>query len=187
MLAETLVVSVGEFGRTPKINPQGGRDHWGHVFSLALAGAGISGARVYGSSDKHGAYPRDGRFEPQDLSATILHLLGVGHAATFPDLSGRPQHATLGERLFDLLGDRPATSERAAPQGNLALVPPYTKEALLNRGFEEPYPLTAIGSGKRIKGWQGMPLAAPSTTESPVVDFGAAIVDQTAGLAHPRT
>ena len=57
LLAETLVVVIGEFGRTPKINSKGGRDHWGHVFSFALAGAGIRAAQVYGSSDAHGAYP----------------------------------------------------------------------------------------------------------------------------------
>jgi hypothetical protein len=188
LLAETLVVAVGEFGRTPKINPHGGRDHWGHVFSLALAGAGISGARVYGSSDKHGAYPRDGRFEPQDLSATILHLLGVGHTATFPDPAGRPQHATLGEPLYALLGERPATSERTIAQGNLALVPAYTKDLLLNCSFEDPHPLTAIGSGKRFKGWQGMPLVAPAAPAAPPsVDFGVVLDGVDAGAGPPRT
>jgi hypothetical protein len=188
MLAETLVVAVGEFGRTPKINPQGGRDHWGHVFSLALAGAGISGARVYGSSDKHGAYPRDGQLEPQDLSATILHLLGVGHSATFPDLSGRPQHATLGEPLYALLGDRPATAERTVAQGNLALVPPFTKDVLLSRGFEEQNVLTAVGAGKRWKGWQGTPLASPPTGDAPgAVDFGVALADRDTANFRPRS
>ena len=50
-------MAIGEFGRTPKINSQGGRDHWGHVFSFALAGAGIRGGQVIGASDKNGAYP----------------------------------------------------------------------------------------------------------------------------------
>jgi hypothetical protein len=188
LLAETLVVAVGEFGRTPKINPQGGRDHWGHVFSLALAGAGISGARVYGSSDKHGAYPRDGQFEPQDLSATILHLLGVGHSATFPDLSGRPQHATLGEPLYALLGERPATPERTLAQGNLAFVPPYTRDLLLNRSFEEPHPLTAVGSGKRWKGWQGIPLiSAPAGDAPAAVDFGVTLAAGDAETVRPHS
>ena len=57
LLDETLVVAIAEFGRTPKINKFGGRDHWGHVFSFALAGAGIRGGQVYGSSDKTGGYP----------------------------------------------------------------------------------------------------------------------------------
>ena len=110
LLKETLVVAIGEFGRTPKINAQGGRDHWGHVFSFVLAGAGISGARVVGSSDKNGAYPRDGKLEPQDLTATIVHLLGIGHHATFPDAVGRPMHVTKGEPITALLGKQPATA-----------------------------------------------------------------------------
>jgi hypothetical protein len=172
LLSETLVVAIGEFGRTPKINSQGGRDHWGHVFSFVLAGAGISGGRVFGSSDKHGAYPRDGRIEPQELTATILHLLGVGHTAMFPDATGRPFHATLGEPIFALLGDHPATSERVSPEGNLALVPPYSKDLLVNRDFALPHPLVPIGSAQRLKGWQGLPVIAGSPTG---VDFGVAI------------
>jgi hypothetical protein len=189
LLAETLVVAIGEFGRTPKINAHGGRDHWGHVFSFVLAGAGISGARVYGSSDKHGAYPRDGRIEPQELTATILHLLGVGHTATFADATGRPFHATLGEPLYALLGDRPATPERIAPQGNLALVPAYTKDPLLNGGFEEPHPLSLIGGGTRLKGWQGLPLVPSNPPAPPAADIGVALVraDSGAGQAHPGT
>ena len=189
LLSETLVVAIGEFGRTPKINAQGGRDHWGHVFSFVLAGAGISGARVYGSSDKHGAYPRDGRIEPQELTATILHLLGVGHTATFADATGRPFHATLGEPVYALLGDRPATLDRTTPEGNLALVPAYTKAPLLNTGFEEPHPLATIGGGQRLKGWQGLPLPATKPLTPPPVDFGVTIVhaDSPAGSAHRGT
>jgi uncharacterized protein (DUF1501 family) len=77
LLAETLVVVVGEFGRTPRINKQGGRDHWGHVFSMALAGAGIRGGQVIGASDKNGAYPTTEPIRGGDLTATIFHLLGI--------------------------------------------------------------------------------------------------------------
>jgi hypothetical protein len=159
LLSETLVVAIGEFGRTPRINRQGGRDHWGHVFSFALAGAGISGGQVYGSSDRQGAYPRDGRLEPQDLTATILHLLGIDPNATFPDMTGRPFHASNGQPISALLGDSPATSARVTPTGNLALVPAYSRDILLNRGFDDDVPLLAVGSGKRLKGWQASPLA----------------------------
>lgn len=179
LLSETLVVAIGEFGRTPKINGHGGRDHWGHVFSFALAGAGISGGRVFGSSDRHGAYPRDGRIEPQELTATILHLLGVGHTAMFPDATGRPMHATLGEPLYGLLGDRPATPERTQPAGNLALVPPYSRDLLLNRRFEDPQPLIPIGTAQRLKGWQGLPVIATPPTG---VDFGALIATSSTGV-----
>lgn len=181
LLAETLVVAIGEFGRTPRINAQGGRDHWGHVFSFALAGAGISGGQVFGSSDKQGAYPRDGRMEPQELTATILHLLGIGHQALFQDATGRPFHASTGEPIAAVLGDRPATAERVASTGNLALVPAYTKERLLNVGFEEDVPLALAGAKKRLKGWQALPLVTDSTTG---FDFGVRLLS---GAGSPRT
>lgn len=90
MLDETLIVWMGEFGRSPKINAAGGRDHWGHVFSVALAGGGVQGGAVYGQSDRHGGYPIEGRVEPQDLSATIFHLLGYDPETQLMDQVGRP-------------------------------------------------------------------------------------------------
>src|SRR5262249_47495429 len=76
LLDETLVVQMAEFGRSPKINTGAGRDHWGYVYSAALAGGGVRGGQVIGSSDKTGGHPRDGRVQPHDLSATIFHALG---------------------------------------------------------------------------------------------------------------
>jgi len=96
LLDETLVVWFGEFGRTPKFNGNGGRDHWGRVFSLALAGGGIRGGVVYGASDKQAAYPVDGRVEPQDLIATVLHCLGFAPDAELRDTAGRPFPASRG-------------------------------------------------------------------------------------------
>jgi len=103
MLEETLVVAVGEMGRTPKFNGSGGRDHWGNVFSFVLAGAGIRAGCVHGASDAHGAFPARDRVAPADLTATILHLLGVGHEATFPDPAGRLLRATEGEPIWSVL------------------------------------------------------------------------------------
>jgi uncharacterized protein (DUF1501 family) len=103
LLDETLVVWVGEFGRTPKINPRGGRDHWGHVFSAALAGGGIQGGRVHGSSDRNGAYPRDGRVEPQDLTATLFHCLGYPPETEIHDRVGRPFRISTGKPIEALL------------------------------------------------------------------------------------
>jgi hypothetical protein len=162
LLAETLVVAIGEFGRTPKINANGGRDHWGHVFSFVLAGAGIRTAQVVGASDKQGAYPVSGRMEPQELTATIFHLLGIGHDAFFRHPTGRPLRVSEGEPIPALLGTGPATAERATPTGNVHLVPAYTPDFLLNTGFEEDVPLALIGSHKRLKGWQAAPLADPA-------------------------
>jgi hypothetical protein len=97
MLDETLVVCMGEFGRSPKINPAGGRDHWGYVYSLALAGAGIRGGQVYGASDKTGGLPKEGRVQPQDLTATIFHSLGFRPDTEIHDALGRPLPISRGE------------------------------------------------------------------------------------------
>ena len=125
LLDETLVVVTGEFGRTPKFNANGGRDHWGPVFSFALAGAGISGAQVYGSSDATGAYPHSGRILPQELAATILHLLGIGHNATMLDRNGRPTHICNGEPLYHLLGSHPVTDNRRKATGEVLPIPDF--------------------------------------------------------------
>ncbi|MBL6830831.1 MAG: DUF1501 domain-containing protein [Pirellulales bacterium] len=103
MLNDTLVVWVGEFGRSPKINPSGGRDHWGHVFSAALAGGGVQGGAVYGASDRQGGYPLDGRVEPQDLAATIYHCLGYAAETEVHDQTGRPFAISKGQPIWDVL------------------------------------------------------------------------------------
>jgi hypothetical protein len=97
LLDQTLVVWLGEFGRTPKFNANGGRDHWGHVFSIALAGAGIRGGVVFGSSDRDAAHPVEGRVEPRDLMATIFHCLGYHPETEMHDSVGRPMPISRGE------------------------------------------------------------------------------------------
>lgn len=77
LLESTLVVVSGEFGRTPKVNPNAGRDHWPSVFSVLLAGAGVQGGQVYGSSDAVGGEPKDNPMSMEDLSATIYDRLGI--------------------------------------------------------------------------------------------------------------
>jgi uncharacterized protein (DUF1501 family) len=103
MLDETLVVWGGEFGRSPKINPSGGRDHWGHVYSVALAGGGVRGGVVHGQSDKQGAYPIDGRVEPQDLAATIFHCLGLPPETMVYDRANRPMPISNGHVIEAVL------------------------------------------------------------------------------------
>jgi hypothetical protein len=103
LLADTLVVCLGEFGRSPKVNKNGGRDHWPHVQSVLLAGAGLAGSRVYGASDRWGAYPADGAVTPADLAATILHLLGVRPDLELHDRTGQPLTACRGEPVRALL------------------------------------------------------------------------------------
>src|SRR5207247_6533161 len=99
----------------------------------------------------------------------------------FPDATGRPFHVTRGEPIEAVLGDRPATAERVTPGGNLALVPAYSRAPLLNVGFEDDVPLSAAGSGKRLKGWQATPLAEGAKG----LEFGVRLIDGVQAL--PRT
>lgn len=158
LLSETLVVVIGEFGRTPRINGLGGRDHWGHVFSFALAGAGIAGGQVLGSSDKNGAYPATDPVRPHDLTATIFHLLGVPYGGVFIDKADRPHSLTRGEPLARLLGTEPATRERCQPGGDPTLVPPYDSRLLLDTDFQSTGALHPPAPASRAKGWRAAPI-----------------------------
>jgi hypothetical protein len=91
LLETTMVVAWGEFGRSPQMNKQSGRDHWPHVFSAAVAGGGIQGGRAVGSSDDKGGYPKDNPKTPQDMLATIYRHVGVDVNAEYLDHSGRPR------------------------------------------------------------------------------------------------
>ncbi len=104
MLQETLIVWMGEFGRSPKINAGGGRDHWGRVFSVALAGGGVRGGQVIGSSDKTGGLPSEGRVQPQDLTATVFHCLGHPAHTEIHDTLGRPLAISRGEVISQAVG-----------------------------------------------------------------------------------
>ncbi|MFO0822630.1 MAG: DUF1501 domain-containing protein [Gemmataceae bacterium] len=106
LLERTLVVVVGEFGRSPKIQTQGepGRVHWPDCFSAILAGGGIRGGAVYGASDKHGAYVKDKPVRPQDLGATIYHSLGVSLDTRIGREGSVPRPITTGEPLKELFG-----------------------------------------------------------------------------------
>ena len=99
MLDETLVVFLTEFGRTPKINKNAGRDHYPSCYSVAFAGAGIQGGQVYGKSDKSGSEPAKNACGPADLHATIFKAFGIDHKATITDRLGRPFPISDGEPL----------------------------------------------------------------------------------------
>jgi uncharacterized protein (DUF1501 family) len=104
LLDETLVVTVGEFGRTPRINPNKGREHWGMCYSALLAGGGIRGGQLYGSSDKLGAFPRENPVAPEDLLATIYYALGIDPTAEIRDRQNRPYRLTEGRPIRELFG-----------------------------------------------------------------------------------
>lgn len=99
MLEETLIVCLSEFGRTPRFNGRAGRDHWGYVFSVALAGGGVRGGQVIGASDRDGAQPRDGRVLPEDITATLYHALGLHPDTEMRDTLGRPLAISRGRIL----------------------------------------------------------------------------------------
>ncbi|MFM7040489.1 MAG: DUF1501 domain-containing protein [Planctomycetaceae bacterium] len=90
LLENTLIVAMGEFGRTPKLNTRGGRDHWPRVFSAVLAGGGVQGGQVLGSSDRVGESPRDMPVTPADLAASICQLLKIDPQQMLPTSDGRP-------------------------------------------------------------------------------------------------
>jgi hypothetical protein len=90
LLDDTMVVAMGEFGRTPKINPAGGRDHWPQCWTVTMAGGGIRGGQVIGASDEIGAYPKDRPIPAGQVAATILHGLGVDMETELPGPGSRP-------------------------------------------------------------------------------------------------
>jgi hypothetical protein len=103
LLDETLVAWTGEFGRTPKINKGSGRDHWGQVYSTVLAGGGIQGGRIHGSSDNIGGHPKTDPVHTRDFVATMYHALGYGPDTRVSDPSGRPHFVVAGRPIHSLL------------------------------------------------------------------------------------
>ncbi len=102
MLEETLVVLIGEFGRTPKINGKAGRDHWGPCFSALFAGGGVQGGRVIGKSDPHGGYPVRHPFSPEDFGATVYTVLGIDPESVIRDRFERPLQLNSGSVISEL-------------------------------------------------------------------------------------
>ncbi len=90
LLKDTMVVAMGEFGRTPKVNPAGGRDHWPNCWSMLWAGGGVKGGNVVGASDEIGAYPKDRPTTPAEVVATIFKGLNIDLETELAGLQGRP-------------------------------------------------------------------------------------------------
>ena len=103
MLDDTLVFVNAEFGRTPAINKNAGRDHWPWVYSLVLAGAGVKPGIVYGASDNAAAYPAQRPHDPKDMAATLYHLLGVAPQTTIHDSLNRPHPLIIGRPIDGIL------------------------------------------------------------------------------------
>jgi uncharacterized protein (DUF1501 family) len=90
MLDNTVVLAMGEFGRTPKINPAGGRDHWPACWSMVMGGGGIQGGRVVGESDDIGGTPKSRPTTPAEVAATVFHALGIDLETELPGPQDRP-------------------------------------------------------------------------------------------------
>jgi hypothetical protein len=104
LLESTLVVWMGDFGRTPLVNKDAGRDHWPHCYSMVLAGGGIRGGQLVGESDRTGAYPKERPVAPADVHATVFTALGYDpHAVTYLSPEGRPFPLSDGEPMRGLL------------------------------------------------------------------------------------
>ena len=111
LLDETLLVVTGEFGRTPKLGyvtssagaAPNGRDHWPYCYSVQMAGAGIPQGVIHGASDQQAAYPSRDPVSPEDIAATIYHLLGIPHDAEIHDPLGRPHRVQTGKPIESLL------------------------------------------------------------------------------------
>ena len=103
LLESTLVVWVGEFGRTPRISSNGGRDHWPQCYTAVLAGGGVKAGMVYGASDKFGAYPTVGQVRPEDLAATMFDALGIDPETEIRDSFNRPLPISRGAPVREVL------------------------------------------------------------------------------------
>jgi hypothetical protein len=100
---DVIVVAMGEFGRTPRVNKTAGRDHWGKVMSVLLAGGGLRTGQVVGASDDQGAVPVDKPYRPENVLAMIYRHLGIDPATTLPDFSGRPRYLLEERELIEEL------------------------------------------------------------------------------------
>jgi Protein of unknown function (DUF1501) len=105
LLNETLVVWFGEFGRSPQINAQAGREHWPYAYSIVFAGGGVRSGFLHGKTDARGAYPTADPVSPQDVAATIYHCLGLDPETRLPDRLGRPvEIGSGGKPILSILG-----------------------------------------------------------------------------------
>ena len=106
LLNNILLVITGEFGRTPRINGSSGRDHWSQLSTLALAGGGLKLGQVYGESNAKAEMPKTNPVSPQDLLATICHVVGIDPHTQFKDPSGRPSYVVeSGHVLNEIVSD----------------------------------------------------------------------------------
>lgn len=134
-LDETLVIWNSEFGRTPNVNGNGGRDHWGPCNSVVMAGGGVPGGQVFGASDEKAAYPTTDKVTQDDIAATIYHLLGLEPETLIHDRQNRPYPVALGQPIAKLLGglSRPSPGPVPKQRDRIPRIGPFTR-LLMERG-----------------------------------------------------
>jgi uncharacterized protein (DUF1501 family) len=104
LLDTTLVLAMGEFGRTPQLNPRGGRDHWPGCWSIVFAGGGVRGGQVIGASDAIGSEPKDRPISPAEVAASIYHALGVDASTRLPGSGGQRIPVATARPIAELFG-----------------------------------------------------------------------------------
>jgi hypothetical protein len=103
MLDSTMVIMLGEFGRTPKINTRGGRDHWPNAMSVLMAGAGIPGGQIVGATDRDGAYASENVYSPEDFATSLYTKMGIEPHQILKGPGGRPVHLVNGGKKIQEL------------------------------------------------------------------------------------
>ena len=95
-----MVICLGEFGRTPKVNKDAGRDHWPHAMSVLMSGAGIPGGQIVGATDTKGYYASENVYTPEDFAASLYTKMGIAPSQTLYQSSGRPVRLVNGGSLI---------------------------------------------------------------------------------------
>ena len=163
MLEDTLVVWNSEFGRTPNVNANAGRDHWGPCNTVVMAGGGVPGGQVFGATDEKAAYPISDKVTQDDIAATIYHLLGLDPETLIRDRQDRPFPLALGEPIAKLLGGlaRPEPSPAPAPRTVVEQASEFTR-MLRERGIR--FINLEFGNPDSEKHWQTAGFGAPAET-----------------------
>ena len=153
MLDDTLVIWNSEFGRTPNINANAGRDHWGPCNTVVMAGGGVPGGQVFGATDEKAAYPTSDKVTQDDIAATVYHLLGIDPETLIRDRQERPFPLALGEPIARLLGglSRPEAKPAPVPRAVVEQVRPFTR-MLRERGNR--FITVALGNADSETQWQ---------------------------------
>ena len=153
LLDETLIIWNSEFGRTPKINRNGGRDHWGPCNTVVMSGGGVPGGQVFGESDAAAAHPTRDKVTQDNIAATIYHLLGLDPHGRIYDQTNRPQHLALGKPIDKLLRDecKPASTSPPKPVVGRPTFGPF-HQMLRERGRR--FLCCELGNANQLPEWK---------------------------------